>query len=69
LVLEGELLDVLFPASLSVVISLFEFSLLMQKSGEFVVLVGLNTENEIIHTLAFWAGRMFWLEVSMFFLL
>jgi hypothetical protein len=66
LVLEGELLDVvLFPTSLSVVLSLFEFSLLMQKSGEFVVLIGLNAENEIIHTLAFWAGGMVWSEVSM----
>ncbi|XP_062174272.1 CAAX prenyl protease 1 homolog isoform X2 [Alnus glutinosa] len=33
-----------------------------KKSGEFVVLVGLNAENEIIHTLAFWAGCMFWSE-------
>lgn len=66
MVLEGELLDVVFfHASLAVVLSLFEFSLLMQKSGEFVVLVGLNAENEIIHTLAFLAGVMVWSQVSM----
>jgi hypothetical protein len=70
LVLEGESLDVvLFPTSLSVVLSLFEFSLLMQKSGEFVVLVGLNAENEIIHSLAFGAGYTLLYQVSMFFLL
>lgn len=35
----------------------------MQKSGEFVVLVGLNAENEILHTLAFLAGVMIWSQV------
>ncbi|GMN45024.1 hypothetical protein TIFTF001_014215 [Ficus carica] len=31
-----------------------------KKSGHFVVLVGLNADNEILHTLAFLAGVMFW---------
>ncbi|GLT71120.1 hypothetical protein SLA2020_431610 [Shorea laevis] len=35
-----------------------------KKSGEFVVLVGLNAENEIIHTLAFLAGVMVWSQVT-----
>ena len=35
----------------------------MQKSGELVTNVGLNAENEIIHTLAFLAGAMVWSQV------
>ena len=39
----------------------------MQKSGDFVVLAGLNAENEILHTLAFLAGVMFWSQVGLDF--
>ncbi|KAG7028608.1 CAAX prenyl protease 1-like protein [Cucurbita argyrosperma subsp. argyrosperma] len=35
-----------------------------KKSGEFVVLVGLNAENEILHTLAFLAGVMIWSQIT-----
>ncbi|XP_061999671.1 CAAX prenyl protease 1 homolog [Rosa rugosa] len=35
-----------------------------KKSGHFVDLVGLNEENEILHTLAFLAGVMIWLEIT-----
>ncbi|KAK7837973.1 caax prenyl protease 1 like protein [Quercus suber] len=34
------------------------------KSGEFVVLVGLNAENEILHTLAFLAGVTIWSQIT-----
>ncbi|KAL3517197.1 hypothetical protein ACH5RR_024099 [Cinchona calisaya] len=34
------------------------------KSGEFLVLAGLNAENEILHTLAFLAGVMFWSQIT-----
>lgn len=72
LVLEGEIWDaVLFYTSLAVLSSLFDpfFPLWLQKSGEFVVLVGLNAENEILHTLAFLAGVMIWSQVSIWILL
>ncbi|KAG7019021.1 CAAX prenyl protease 1-like protein [Cucurbita argyrosperma subsp. argyrosperma] len=35
-----------------------------KKSGEFVVLVGLNAENEILHTLSFLSGVMIWSQVT-----
>ena len=35
----------------------------LQRSGELVTKVGLNAENEIIHTLAFLAGAMVWSQV------
>ncbi|KAL6124142.1 hypothetical protein ACLB2K_076657 [Fragaria x ananassa] len=35
-----------------------------KKSGHFVALVGLNEENEILHTLAFLAGVLIWLEIT-----
>ncbi|KAK9910320.1 hypothetical protein M0R45_034286 [Rubus argutus] len=35
-----------------------------KKSGHFVALVGLNAENEILHTLAFLAGLMIWSEIT-----
>uniref|UniRef100_A0A803NXD6 CAAX prenyl protease 1 homolog n=1 Tax=Cannabis sativa TaxID=3483 RepID=A0A803NXD6_CANSA len=35
-----------------------------KKSGDFVVLAGLNAENEILHTLAFLAGVMFWSQIT-----
>jgi len=35
----------------------------LQKSGEYVTTVGLNAENEILHTLAFLAGLMIWSQV------
>uniref|UniRef100_A0A2N9F587 CAAX prenyl protease n=1 Tax=Fagus sylvatica TaxID=28930 RepID=A0A2N9F587_FAGSY len=35
-----------------------------KKSGEFVVLAGLNAENEILHTLAFLAGVMIWSQIT-----
>ncbi|KAM6593071.1 hypothetical protein CsatA_000774 [Cannabis sativa] len=34
------------------------------KSGDFVVLAGLNAENEILHTLIFLAGVMFWSQIT-----
>ncbi|KAF8693672.1 hypothetical protein HU200_039084 [Digitaria exilis] len=34
-----------------------------KKSGELVKIVGLNAENEIIHTLAFLAGAAIWLQI------
>lgn len=39
----------------------------MQKSGDFVVLAGLNAENEILHTLAFLAGVTIWSQVRTWF--
>ncbi|XP_030541071.1 CAAX prenyl protease 1 homolog [Rhodamnia argentea] len=35
-----------------------------KKSGEFLVLAGLNVENEILHTLAFLAGVMIWSQIT-----
>ncbi|XP_019190503.1 PREDICTED: CAAX prenyl protease 1 homolog [Ipomoea nil] len=35
-----------------------------KKSGDFLVFLGLNTENEILHTLAFLAGVMFWSQIT-----
>ncbi|KAI9089895.1 hypothetical protein K1719_028865 [Acacia pycnantha] len=35
-----------------------------KKSGDFVALVGLNPENEILHTLAFLAGVMVWSQIT-----
>ncbi|KAF9687848.1 hypothetical protein SADUNF_Sadunf02G0135800 [Salix dunnii] len=35
-----------------------------KKSGSFLVLVGLNEENEIFHTLAFLAGVMIWSQIT-----
>ncbi|KAJ6818164.1 CAAX prenyl protease 1-like protein [Iris pallida] len=35
-----------------------------KKSGEFVVYMGLNAENELIHTLSFLAGAMIWSQVT-----
>ncbi|XP_022770489.1 CAAX prenyl protease 1 homolog isoform X5 [Durio zibethinus] len=35
-----------------------------KKSGNFLPLVGLNTENEILHTLAFLAGVMIWSQIT-----
>ncbi|XP_061338963.1 CAAX prenyl protease 1 homolog [Gastrolobium bilobum] len=35
-----------------------------KKSGNFVTLVGLNAENEIVHTLAFLAGAMIWSQIT-----
>ncbi|KAA8520674.1 hypothetical protein F0562_015054 [Nyssa sinensis] len=35
-----------------------------KKSGEFLVFFGLNSENEILHTLAFLAGVMFWSQIT-----
>ncbi|KDP28583.1 hypothetical protein JCGZ_14354 [Jatropha curcas] len=35
-----------------------------KKSGNFLLLLGLNTENEILHTLAFLAGVMMWSQVT-----
>ncbi|GKU88067.1 hypothetical protein SLEP1_g2374 [Rubroshorea leprosula] len=34
------------------------------KSGNFLLLVGLNAENEILHTLAFLAGVMIWSQIT-----
>ncbi|KAG8363308.1 hypothetical protein BUALT_Bualt19G0008700 [Buddleja alternifolia] len=34
------------------------------RSGEFLVYAGLNAENEILHTLAFLAGVMFWSQIT-----
>ncbi|KAK4397196.1 CAAX prenyl protease 1 [Sesamum angolense] len=34
------------------------------RSGEFLVYAGLNVENEILHTLAFLAGVMFWSQIT-----
>lgn len=45
------------------VLSSMNFLLLLQKSGEFLLLVGLNAENEILHTLSFLAGVMIWSQV------
>lgn len=39
-------------------------SFVLQKSGDFVVLAGLNAENEIRHTLSFLAGVMIWEQVQ-----
>ncbi|KAI6702522.1 hypothetical protein NL676_011658 [Syzygium grande] len=35
-----------------------------KRSGEFLVLAGLNVENEILHTLAFLAGVMIWSQIT-----
>ncbi|WVZ04585.1 hypothetical protein V8G54_017931 [Vigna mungo] len=35
-----------------------------KKSGEYVTTVGLNAENEILHTLAFLAGLMIWSQIT-----
>ncbi|KAK9749443.1 hypothetical protein RND81_02G125900 [Saponaria officinalis] len=35
-----------------------------KKSGEFLVYAGLNSENEIFHTLAFLAGVMIWSQIT-----
>ncbi|KAL0347794.1 UNVERIFIED_CONTAM: CAAX prenyl protease 1 [Sesamum calycinum] len=35
-----------------------------KRSGEFLVYAGLNVENEILHTLAFLAGVMFWSQIT-----
>ncbi|KAL0412049.1 UNVERIFIED_CONTAM: CAAX prenyl protease 1 [Sesamum latifolium] len=35
-----------------------------KRSGEFLVYAGLNSENEILHTLAFLAGVMFWSQIT-----
>ncbi|KAF3441565.1 hypothetical protein FNV43_RR15479 [Rhamnella rubrinervis] len=35
-----------------------------KKSADFVVLAGLNADNEILHTLAFLAGVMFWSQIT-----
>ncbi|KAL2251764.1 CAAX prenyl protease 1 homolog [Sesamum indicum] len=35
-----------------------------KRSGEFLVYAGLNAENEILHTLAFLAGVMFWSQIT-----
>ncbi|GFZ16919.1 peptidase family M48 family protein [Actinidia rufa] len=35
-----------------------------KRSGEFLVYIGVNTENEIVHTLAFLAGVMFWSQIT-----
>lgn len=35
-----------------------------KKSGDFLVVVGLNAENEILHTLAFLAGVMIWSQIT-----
>ncbi|XP_061996155.1 CAAX prenyl protease 1 homolog isoform X3 [Rosa rugosa] len=35
-----------------------------KKSGDFVVLAGLNAQNEILHTLAFLAGVMIWEQIT-----
>ncbi|PSS11689.1 CAAX prenyl protease, partial [Actinidia chinensis var. chinensis] len=35
-----------------------------KRSGEFLVYIGVNTENEIVHTLAFLAGIMFWSQIT-----
>ena len=37
--------------------------MVLQKSGELAVYMGLNAENEIIHTLSFLAGMMIWSQV------
>lgn len=50
-----------------VVKSVVDFSSELQKSGHFVALVGLNADNEILHTLAFLAGVMFWSQVGLDF--
>lgn len=42
---------------------IISFFFVMQRSGEFLVLAGLNVENEILHTLAFLAGVMIWSQV------
>ena len=52
---------------LCVVLSMSDLTFLLQKSGDFVVLAGLNAENEILHTLAFLAGVMFWSQVGLDF--
>ncbi|CAL5339978.1 unnamed protein product [Camellia sinensis] len=35
-----------------------------KRSGDFLVYMGLNAENEIVHTLAFLAGVMFWSQIT-----
>ncbi|KAL7238961.1 hypothetical protein ACSBR2_004956 [Camellia fascicularis] len=35
-----------------------------KRSGDFLVYMGLNVENEIVHTLAFLAGVMFWSQIT-----
>ncbi|GFS38800.1 peptidase family M48 family protein [Actinidia rufa] len=35
-----------------------------KRSGEFLVYIGVNAENEIAHTLAFLAGVMFWSQIT-----
>ncbi|PSS26311.1 CAAX prenyl protease [Actinidia chinensis var. chinensis] len=35
-----------------------------KRSGEFLVYIGVNAENEIVHTLAFLAGVMFWSQIT-----
>ncbi|KAK7394726.1 hypothetical protein VNO78_15261 [Psophocarpus tetragonolobus] len=35
-----------------------------KKSGDFVTVVGLNAENEILHSLAFLAGMMIWSQIT-----
>ncbi|KAL1540138.1 CAAX prenyl protease 1 [Salvia divinorum] len=35
-----------------------------KRSGEFLVYAGFNAENEILHTLAFLAGVMFWSQIT-----
>ncbi|CAI9101985.1 OLC1v1000166C1 [Oldenlandia corymbosa var. corymbosa] len=35
-----------------------------KKSGEYLVFAGLNADNEILHTLAFLAGVMFWSQIT-----
>lgn len=42
---------------------MLDFLSWFQKSGELAVYVGLDAENEIIHTLTFLAGVMIWSQV------
>lgn len=51
----------------ALVLSMVDVFSELQKSGDFVVLAGLNAENEILHTLAFLAGVMFWSQVGLDF--
>ncbi|KAH7513080.1 hypothetical protein FEM48_Zijuj12G0158500 [Ziziphus jujuba var. spinosa] len=50
--------------SLSLFYHLFDLLPKLKKSGDFVVLAGLNAENEILHTLAFLAGVMIWSQIT-----
>ncbi|XP_050387643.1 CAAX prenyl protease 1 homolog [Argentina anserina] len=48
----------------SVILFFKVFPWFWKKSGQFVALIGLDEENEILHTLAFLAGVLLWLELT-----